>query len=412
MIVLKGRVIDGNGGEPIEKGAVVVEGDRITAVCRQGEYPIPENAEVHEIENGSILPGLIDLHTHLAQGDDFMRIYTEHIYHAVLRAADNMKKILDCGFTSVRECGGLSNFLKAPWEEGLIDGPRICSAGKSLTQVAAGHHDFIGKFPVEFAELKHYIAEFVCGPDDVRRVVRMNFREGADFVKIFLSSPGGTVGRKFEFQELSDVEVRTAVEEAENFGSYVAAHVHSSAPIKAALRCGVKSIEHGTMLDDEDIELMLKNGAWLVPTLATGYVSNRYYEEHQIPLSPALRERHKMLDEHRIEALQKAHRAGVTIGCGCDFGGGERTPFGCNGLEIQLLSQLGGLSPMQAILAATKTAAKIILRADELGTLEPGKLADIVMVSGDPLADISLLSDADNVKMVMQGGAIKKNLGC
>ncbi len=406
MIILKGRVIDGSGGEPIEKGLVAVEGNKISAVCREWEYPIPENAEVIEVPDGTILPGFIDQHVHMGVGDDFYRIFTRHAYHGVCEVVRDMKQILDAGFTSIRECGGISNYLKAPWEEGLIDGPRICSSGKCIAQ-SGGHFDFIKDYPIEFTKHpdRNITTEICDGVDNVRRTVRMHFREHCDFIKV-MGGPGTSCqGSKLLTREFSDEELRAFVEEAENYGTYVAIHAHGAVAVKAGLRAGIRSIEHGSFIDDEGIELMLKKNAWLIPTLATSYLSWQHIDER----APWVKAKEQMANEWQDRTLRRAYEAGVTICCGADLGGGTITVHGNNGLEFPLLVEKTGMTPMEAIVAGTKTGAKLIMREDELGTLEEGKLADIAVCRGDPLKDIWLLGRAENIKVVIQDGKIKKH---
>ena len=407
MLVLKGRVIDGNGGEPIEKGVVAIGGNKITAVCKESEYRVPECAEVIEVADGTIMPGFIDQHVHMGVGDDYFRIYRRHAYHGVCEVLRDMKQILNAGFTSIREVGGISNYLKAPWDEGLIDGPRICSAGRAIAQTG-GHWDYIKDYPVEFArnQDRNLNSEFCDGVDQCRYTARMHFREHCDFLKL-MGGPGiSCQGNKIFTREFSDDELRAFVQEAENFGTYVAIHAHAPIAINAALRCGVKSIEHASLIDDEGIDLMLKNDAWMIPTLATSYLSWQHIDERE----PWVKEKMSAIDEMKKENLKKAHKAGVKIGCGCDFGGGTITVHGNNGLELPLLVQEAGMTPMEAIVAATKFGAALMMRPEELGTLEEGKLADVIIAKGNPLEDIWLVSKADNIKIVIQDGVIKKRI--
>ncbi|WP_195283578.1 amidohydrolase family protein [Harryflintia acetispora] len=407
MLILKGRVIDGNGGEPIERGLVAIEGERITAVCNDWEYPIPQNAEVIEIEDGTILPGFIDQHVHMGVGDDFYRIYQRHAYHGVCECVRDMRQILDAGFTSIRECGGISNYLKAPWEEGLIDGPRIFSSGKCIAQ-SGGHFDFIKDYPIEFTKHpdRNITTEICDGVDNVRRTARMHFREKCDFLKVMGGAGTSCQGNKLMTREFSDEELRAFVQEAQNYGTYVAIHAHGTEAIKAGLRAGVRSVEHGTFIDEEGIEMMVRQGAWLIPTLATSYLSWQHIDER----APWVKEKERLADECQERTLRMAYEAGVTICCGADLGGGTITVHGNNGLEFPLLVEKTGMSPMEAIVAGTKTGSKLLLMEDEIGTLTPGKLADVVVCQGDPLADIWKLSRPENIKVVVQGGRIKKHI--
>lgn len=407
MLVIKGRVIDGNGGPPLEKGLVAIEGERIIAVCNQWEYKIPDAAQVIEIRDGTVMPGLIDMHVHLGLKGNFFTVYTTHVYEAICTVINDMRKILNAGFTSMRECGGPSNFLKQAWENGTIEGPRIFSAGKCVVQTG-GHFDFIKQFPVEYTE--HHdrnITSIVAdGVDEARKVARLQFREGADFIKLMLTPGNVSQSMKYHVQEFSDQEIRVFVEEAEKYGTYVAAHTHANAGIKAALRCGVKCLEHCTYAQEEDLELMVKQGNWYVPTLSTSYRFMHNLEKAM----PWVQEKMPASFERRTKFARMAHDAGVVMGCGADFGGDEICPHGLNGLELELLVKIAGFTPMEAIMAATKVNAMMILRGHELGTLEQGKLADVIVVEGNPLEDIHLLTGPKNVHVVIQGGKIKKYL--
>ena len=405
LLVLKGRVIDGNGGSPIEKGLVAVSGDRILAVCNEWEYTIPPGATVIEIADGSIMPGMVEMHVHLALTSNFYEVYTTHPYHAVCTALNDLEKILDCGFTTIRECGGLSNYLKPMQENGTITGPRIFSAGKCIVQTG-GHFDFIKEYPVEYTmhHDRNVISTVVDGIDEARKTARRQFREGADFIKLMITPGVVSQSGKFMSQEISDSEIKTYVEEAEKYGTYVAAHAHANAGIKAALRCGVQSLEHGTFMEPEDVEQMLKKGTWLIPTLATGY----QFMQNLDKVKPWVREKEQMANAAGIRSAQMAYQAGIPIGAGADFGGDEICPHGMNGLELKLLVEKVGMSPMEAIVAATKTGARMVLQGDKIGTLEEGKLADIVVVEGNPLENIDLMVGPDHIAVVIQSGQIKK----
>lgn len=405
MLVIRGRVIDGNGGAPIEKGEVIVEKDHIIAVCKEGEYPLPPQTEEIQIKDGTVMPGLIDAHAHLGLSGNFFNVYTTHVYSAICTAVNDLKKILDAGFTSIRECGGPSNYLKMSLADGTIEGPRVFSAGKCVVQTG-GHFDFIKQFPVEYTmhHDRNITSTVADGVDEARKTARMQFREGADFIKLMLTPGNVSQSTKYHIQEFSDQEIRTFVEEADKYGTYVAAHTHANAGIKAALRCGVRCLEHCTYADEDDLEQMIKKKIWYVPTLSTSY---RFMQNLERAM-PWVRDKMTASFARRTKFARMAHEAGVIMGCGADFGGDEICPHGLNGLELRLLVEIAGFTPMEAIVAATKTNAEILLCDDKIGTLEPGKLADIIVVNGNPLENIGLLANADHVSVVLQGGIIKK----
>jgi len=409
MIVIKGRVIDGNGGAPIEKGVVVVEGNKIKAVCKDHEFPIPEHAEVIEVPDGTIMPGFIEGHCHMGLGDNYFFWFDEHVFNKVIRAERDMEDLLNGGFTSLRECGGMTNYLKKSWELGLINGPRIFSGGKSISQTN-GHADAIRDFPIEMGQhpMRAFSTYLADGVPEVRRAARMQLREGADFLKIMGTGGFADQGNSVHRREYSMAELQAFVEEAEKWGTYVASHCHGLNGIRACVKAGVRSIEHASYIDEATCEELMKIDGWIVPTLATGYRARTNLDR----CTPWLRE--KMLNSYdkKINHLRKAKELGVTIAFGADFGGGggDVTPFIYNGLEFPLLVEEAGLSPMEAIMAATKTNSRLILSEDTLGTLEPGKLADIVVAQGDPLKNIKLLAEQDNIKVVIQDGKIKKHI--
>ena len=407
MFVLKGRVIDGNGGAPIEKGVVAVEDNKIVAVCREYEYHIPNGAEVIEVKNGSILPGLFDLHVHLALSSNFYEVYTTHPYQAVCTAVNDMKKLLNAGFTSIRTCGDLSNYLKKPWADGTISGPRIYSSGKCFVQTG-GHFDFIKEYPVEYTMHpdRNTVSQVVDGITEIRRESRRHFREGCDFLKVMITPGGVSQSHKFAVQEFSDEEIRTFVEEADKYGTYVAVHAHANVGIKAALRCGVQCIVHASYMEERDAEEMAKRGVWYVPTLSTGY----QFMQNLDVIQPWIKQKIVGCHEAQKNTIKLARKYGIFMGCGADFGGDAINPHGMNGLELKLMCEFGGLTPLEAITVATKNSARFVQREHELGTLEEGKVADIIVVDGDPSADISLLVGPDHVKVVMQDGKIKKQI--
>ena len=320
-----------------------------------------------------------------------------------------MEDLLNGGFTSLRECGGMSNYLKSTWNEGLIRGPRIFSGGKSISQTN-GHADAIRDFPIEMGQnlTRAYSTYLADGVPEVRKAARMQLREGADFLKIMGTGGFADQGNSVHRREYSHAELRAFVEEAEKWGTYVAAHCHGLNGIRACVAAGVKSIEHASYIDAEACEALMKIDGWIVPTLATGYRARMNLDR----CTPWLRE--KMLNSYdqKLEHLHLAKEMGVTIAFGADFGGGggEVTPFIYNGLEFPLLVEEAGLSPMEAIMAATKTNSRLIFSEKTLGTLEPGKLADIVVAKGNPLTNIKLLAEQKNIKVVMLDGKIKKQI--
>lgn len=410
MIVLKGRVLDGNGGAPIEKGAVVLEDDRIRLVCRQSELPDDPTAEVYELEGGTIMPGLIDAHVHMGWGSatavDWISMTPQL---SMARALRDMAQLRQQGYTAFRDLGSDVLLMRPAVAEGLLDVPRIFGAGRIISQIG-GHGDVYQKLSLEASQRAYSPAFIVNGVDEVRRACRINARNGADLIKIMTTGGVFSQGDKATpHSHFSQEEIRAAVEEAENMGSYVSTHAQATRGIKMALKNGVKCIEHGFYLDEECIELMVKNDCYLVPTLAIMHASKLYFQGKEGVL-PYLKEKTERSYEAHYRSLEMARKAHITVGVGCDFLGDA--VFGCPYSEATLeLERLcvAGYTPMEVITMATKVNARLLQMEDQLGTLETGKLADVLLVEGRPDEDIRVLRRSDHVKLVVQDGRIVKN---
>lgn len=410
MIVLKGRVLDGNGGAPIEKGAVVLEDNRIRLVCRQSELPDDPTGEVYELENGTIMPGLIDAHVHMGWGSatavDWISMTPQL---SMARALRDMAQLRQQGYTAFRDLGSDVLLMRPAVAEGLLDVPRIFGAGRIISQIG-GHGDVYQKLSLEASQRAYSPAFIVNGVDEVRRACRINARNGADLIKIMTTGGVFSQGDKATpHSHFSQEEIRAAVEEAENMGSYVSTHAQATRGIKMALKNGVKCIEHGFYLDEECIELMVKNDCYLVPTLAIMHASKLYFQGKEGVL-PYLKEKTEKSYEAHYRSLEMARKARITVGVGCDFLGDAA--FGCSYSEATLeLERLcvAGYTPMEVITMATKVNARLLQMEDQLGTLESGKLADVLLVDGKPDEDIRVLRRSDHVKLVIQDGRIVKN---
>lgn len=410
MIVLKGRVLDGNGGAPIEKGAVVLEDNRIRMVCRQSELPDDPTAEVYELEDGTIMPGLIDAHVHMGWGSatavDWISMTPQL---SMARALRDMAQLRQQGYTAFRDLGSDVLLMRSAVAEGLLDVPRIFGAGRIISQIG-GHGDVYQKLSLEASQRAYSPAFIVNGVDEVRRACRINARNGADLIKIMTTGGVFSQGDKATpHSHFSQEEIRAAVEEAENMGSYVSTHAQATRGIKMTLKNGVKCIEHGFYLDEECIELMVKNDCYLVPTLAIMHASKLYFQGKEGVL-PYLKEKTEKSYEAHYRSLEMARKAHITVGVGCDFLGDAA--FGCPYSEATLeLERLcvAGYTPMEVITMATKVNARLLQMEDQLGTLETGKLADVLLVEGRPDEDIRVLRRSDHVKLVVQDGRIVKN---
>lgn len=397
MYILKGRVIDGNGGEPLEKGAVVVDGEKILTVCPQEALPSYPDARVIEIPNGTVLPGLIDLHVHIG---GVGKIFTMSPHEATVRALPKLKAMLHSGYTTLRECGGIGVYIRSCQEEGLFESPRICSAGMGVFQTG-GHGDALNGMIMPTGIPKNTLVTWgLCadGEAEVRQQCRYTLSQGADFIKIATSSGVNSRCKTVNKVEFSEPEVRAAVEEAAHFGTYVSSHAVSNGGIKLAAKCGVRTIEHATFLDQEACDLILEADAYVIPTFALAKVQYDMRDR----LDPLVAQKITVAYEEHCRSFELAFQNGLKIGAGTDF-----FPGPDNAMELEMLVGLG-MKPMAAIQAATKTGAEVLLR-DDIGTLEAGKLADVIVVEGDPLQDISILRNADRIRTVLQEGRVVKD---
>jgi len=394
-----GLLVDGRGGDPIKDAVVLVEGKTITAVGPAATVKIPEGAEIIDASGKTVMPGLIDTHVHIMATSASLeqRLFTPKAV-SYFQAAENLKRTLRAGFTTVRDAGGADAGIRQALEMGLISGPRLVVSG-SIGQTG-------GLMELRFPSGAQIVNEDtwrVCdGVEDVRKTMRKVLREGVDFVKIFVT--GGVVapqGSPF-IAEWSPSELAVIVEEASRCGAGVMAHAEGNAGIKNALRAGVTSIEHGNVLDQEAIDLFLARGAFLVPTL---HISKVLSERRDTAgLSEASKRKEERLVEEGKGCFRWACEAGVKVALGTDAFIADM--HGTNGAELPLMMEEGGLSAMEAIVAGTKNAAECCLLGEQVGTLEAGKLADILLVDGDPLTDITVLQDFERITVYKEGALV------
>ena len=403
--IVAGRLVDGRGGAPREHQVILITGNRIAAVGPRAAVRIPSGAEVIDLSGHTVLPGLIDVHTHLTA---IPELFNTGAYMGItapdraLRAVKNAQLTLHAGFTTVRDLGAASGVdvaLRDAIEAGRIPGPRMRVSTLPLS-ITGGGMDANSIAP-EYT-LSNPFAHIVDGPDDVRRAVRTNAKRGANQIKIYATgSIGGSASDPSQTQ-FSPEELRVAVEEARALGLRVAAHAHGTRGIRNAVEAGAHSVEHGSRLDDATIALMKRRGTWLVPDL---YADEWFETEGREAGAPAEElAKNTALSRRFRNSARRAHAAGVRIAFGSDSG---VYPFGLAGRQFALLLEIG-MTPMQAIQSATVHAAELLGMGAEIGTIEPGKLADLVAVQGDPLRNVRVLED---VKFVMKGGGIVKSAG-
>jgi len=408
-LVLQGRIIDGTGGDPIPEGIIVINGNRIEEVGTKAKIQIPEDAELIDIgEGNTILPGLIDAHLHLMGATGLNSVFwtIEDNLVKAMRVTAALEPLINAGFTTVRDAGGLGVYLNRVIKEGTLKhAPRIRSANKVLSQTA-GHGD-VHSLPIDFVET--YGFGRICdGADDCRKAAREQFREGADFIKI--CSTGGVMSErdKSEWSQFTIEEISAIVEEARRVDSYVASHAQGAEGINNALKAGVKTIEHGIYMDEEGFELMLEKDAVVVPTFSIVERLVTKGKEFNVPEYGIVKS--KIAHEAHLETIRKAKKAGVKIALGTDFLNVSLLPFGENTLELEIFVEKIGFTPMEAIVAGTKIGAKALQMSEQIGTLEKGKLADLIVVKGDPLSNISILRKNENILIVLKDGIIEKNI--
>ncbi len=402
------RLIDGTGAAPIANAAIVVADDRIVAVGPAATTPAPAGAKVIELGDVTLLPGFIDAHTHIigrVLGDPMadLAVVKDYAGYGAILGVENARRTLMAGFTSIRVVGA-ANFddmaLRQAITEGRAIGPRMEAAGHAIG-ITGGHCDENGFRP---GLLRYGPEDGVAdGVDQVRAAVRYQVKSGADVIKICATggvlSEGDAVGAtQYTFEEMKAI-----VDEATKLGRKVATHAHGTEGIKLAVRAGVSSIEHGSFLDEEGARMMAQHGTYLVPTLMAGEAVERFAKsgvlkglraEKALAAAAAMRKGIKLAAAHR-----------VPIALGTDAG---VIPHGTNAREFGLMVEWGGLTPMAALNAGTMNAAKLLGWDARVGSLATGKLADIVAVPGDPLADIRA---TERVSFVMKGGVIYKGPG-
>jgi imidazolonepropionase-like amidohydrolase len=378
-------IVDGTGADPAV-GDVVIEDGRIVEIG-----PGLDGDEEVDLGGKALLPGLFDCHTHVVVSSiDTMRLLQTPFSYRFFQAARNLEATLRIGITTVRDAGGADLGVKQAVEDGIVNGPRMHISLSMLSQTG-GHGDgwmpFGGSIRALLTNHPGVPETMVDGPDEMRQKVRELVRMGADVIKVATSGGVMSPRDKPKHAHFRPAELEVLVEEATAAGIFVMAHAQAASGIKNAIRAGIRSIEHGIYLDDEAIELMLERGTWLVPTLvAPRGVIDAADAGASIPEASVAKAR-EVVEDHRA-SFAKAVAAGVKVAMGTDSG---VTPHGRNLRELELMVE-GGMSPLDAIVATTRSAAELMGLDQELGTLEPGKRADLVVVDGDPL-DVATLGD-------------------
>ena len=404
-LIHAGRLIDGVAKNTRSTMTIVIDGERITAV--EDGFVQPDDGDtLIDLSTQTVLPGLMDMHTHLDHQNNrrsYMERFTLNGADYALMAAYYAKVTLNAGFTTVRDLGGRYNAaiaLRKAIERGEATGPRIFSAGKSIA-TTGGHGDPTNSW-AEILEGDPGPADGVVnGPAQASQAVRQRYKDGADLIKI--TATGGVLSpaRNGQNPQFRDEELNALVATANDYGFHVAAHAHGAEGMKRAIRAGVRSIEHGTYMDDEVIALMKKYGTYYVPTISAGeFIAEKAAEPGYFP--KMIRVKAAAIGPVIKKTFARAYTKGVTIAFGTDSGVG---PHGSNAREFVFMVE-AGMPAMEAIMSATSVAAELLDETDNLGSIRAGRYADIIAVDADPLTDISALQ---NVVFVMQGGVVVKD---
>jgi imidazolonepropionase-like amidohydrolase len=397
VAIRAGKMLDVRAGSYLSDQIIWIEGEKIKAIGKAAEIQkqLPAGAKIIDLSSLTVLPGLIDSHTHLTMSPQTLgpaRLRLSYPRMALL-GARNARVTLEAGFTTVRNVGadGYSDIaLRDAIRAGDVAGPRMLASGPALS-ITGGHGDENYLAP-QFAASKDGVANGVAG---VAAKVRENIKYGADVIKFIATGGVLSDGDNPELAEYSLEEMKAIVETAHGLGRKVAAHAHGALGIKYAVLAGVDSIEHGSYISDEEIQLMKDHGTYLVPTV---YLEDWLLENYRtLGFTTSMIEKTNLVLPIARQHLSHAFQSGLKVAFGTDA---AVYPHGLNAHEFATMVKMG-LTPLKAIQAATVNAADLIGWSDSVGTLEPGKFADMVAVAGDPLADVTVL---ENVRFVMKGG--------
>jgi imidazolonepropionase-like amidohydrolase len=404
-----GRLFDSVSDSYRTNAVIVVENDRIKSIGTAGDTKIPAGSTVVDLSNDTVLPGLIDCHTHISSsGDRYDEIYIfkDGLFRGAFEAVQNARKTLDAGFTTIRNVGSepfLAVDLRKWIEEGKGAGPRIVASGPAIG-ITGGHGDINNFSPTVSVSIFPQQRDFAIadGVDQIRQTIRAQVKYGVDVIKIM--STGGVLskGDNPGAPQYTLEEVKAAVDEAHMAGRKIASHAHGAVGIKNAIIAGVDSVEHASLVDDEGIRLAKEHGTYFVMDIYNDDYLLGKAIEFGLPQENVDKE--KMVGRLQRENFEKAWKAGVKMAFGTDAG---VYPHGDNAKQFFYMVKYG-MTPAQAIKAATSSAADLLGKTKDLGTLEPGKYADIIAVTGDPLKDIRALETMD---FVMKGGTVYKQGG-
>ncbi|MBI4638531.1 MAG: amidohydrolase family protein [Candidatus Rokubacteria bacterium] len=398
-------LLDCTGADPVEGAAVVVEDDRIKEVLPRGKVgPLPGPVTTIDCKGATLMPGLTDAHVHICAVEG--NITDQHRYlPPSLLAAKALRRAEEClmqGFTTVRDAGGADYGFREAIAEGLYPGPRLLVSGNYISQTG-GHGD--KRRRAEWIEPIRccigMIGSIADGEAEVRKAAREQLRRDVDQLKLMASGGAMSPSDELDTTQFTVAEMRAAVEEAQAVGKYVLAHAYSDSAVRKAVEAGVRSIEHGNLIRETAAKAMRDAGAFLVPTMITYemiYREGKRYGigDHQI-------QKINLAREQSVQGLTYAYRAGCKIGSGSDLLGDMMVQ---RAVEFELKAQV--MTPMEALLSATRVNAELFRMSDRIGTVEPGKYADLLVVAGNPLKNLRVFQAQDNLTVIMKGGRIYK----
>lgn len=405
--IYNGTLIDGNGSESTPNTAILIRNNEIIELGTEDSIKLPDE-DIKKVDaNGMfILPGFIDNHVHImANGFRFEDNMYDPLSYYFFRGVNNLKETINAGVTTVRDAGLADFGIKMAVDEGLIVGPRLFISIMPLS-ISGGHFDFNLKSGFNMKISYPGFPKSICdGEDEVRKRVREVLRAGADFIKVMVTGGVISINDSPEHTQFTVEELKVMVQEGKYHDNIkVMAHAHGVDGMKNALKAGVHSIEHGTYLDDEAIGMMVDQGTYLIPTFVVIKHNKKLAEAGELP-EYSKKHAIEVVDIHETN-IKKAYEAGVKILMGTDCG---VVPHGLNLEELGFLCDIG-MSPQEAIMAGTKNAAEFLQIDDKLGTVEIGKLADIIISKKDPIANIKSLGNPNNIMLVMKEGKVVKDI--
>ncbi len=408
--IANGTLIDGTGRDPVPGSNVVIENGRIVEAGSAKSVGIPRDAEVLDATGSTIIPGIIDCHVHSTYRSRDLRGHLQNPpSYNILASAEILRETLECGVTTARDMGGADVGFRKAVEEGLIPGPRLAVSIVMMSQ-SGGHGDTWVPAGFRLPKRAWLPSGVADGVDEVRKLTRELLMAGADFIKVCATGGITSLTDDYDEPQMTVEEIRTAVDEAAVRGKRVAAHAEGISGIKNALAAGVHSLEHGWFVDEECVETMLREGTWWVPTLALVPLarekrrSDARWSEAQLADEARKDEEIYQAQLRQVPLWKEAVERGVKVAMGTDQS--HRLLVGENLRELRFMVEWLGMTPMEVLVASTGKAAECMDWEEELGTVEAGKIADVLVVDGDPLQDIAILEERSRLRLILKEGRV------